>query len=164
MTLRDVNNVKVRVVLCVRGELVGVRVSMSCVVVIRLCGLVLSFVHLLVLLIVAHMCALVLVLWLWLNYLGRQLQRKLDGIRLLPRIVSIAMCLLVWASVIRRSPRLEVSIVVSRVPLWFVEAMTLLDSCLRSTTLVSLLLLNRAPCGVRPGYRFRRNVGTNISP
>lgn len=92
------------------------------------------------------------------------MHRKLEGIPLLPSMVSIIICLSVWANVINRSPRLEVSIDVSRVLRSFVGAMTALDNMLRSTILVSLLLLNNAPCGARPGYRFRRKVGRKIRP
>lgn len=114
----------------------------------------------LVLLIRAHLCFLVDVRCLWPNCLGTHLHRKLDGARLLPHIVSVAIRLDVWASVISRSPRLVHSMDLSPPLLRLLE---LLDSFLHSTILVRLLLLNTAPWVVRPGYTFRRTVGTYIN-
>lgn len=90
------------------------------------------------------------------QHLGTHLNRKLDGSRLLPYMVSMAMEWYVSANVIRKSPPLSDSIVTNR-GLRLVVLVAPKAFC--NMSLVRLLLLNTAPWLVRPGYILRRRDG-----
>lgn len=153
---RSANVIVVLPVVVRRGR---VAVRIVWVVSINLCGLVLNLVRLhLVNFVRVFIAAKGVRRWPCGQHLGRHLKRKLDGSTSLPYIVSTTTCC-VWASVIRKSPPLFDSIVVN---CGLRLAPLSLLSVFSSMSLVRLLLLNTAPCLVRPGYMLRRIIGTYV--